>query len=132
MKRTMGLLSFGVFVAITTISAHAACGGGGFKASVDTNSHRSTTDSASVTTTTSTPVPASSVSASVSTPVVSTNASVNAPAMSARKSEKLEDRQRDIDKAQARLDNCTGDCEKERRKLSDAKAKYDREMSQNY
>ena len=33
-------------------------------------------------------------------------------------------------KAQTKLDNCQGDCEKERRKLAEAKAKYARKASE--
>ncbi len=43
---------------------------------------------------------------------------------------RLEGLQRDIDKAQAKLDRCTGNCDKERRKLEEAKAKYARKASE--
>ena len=107
MKYTFGILStFGV--ALLSFSAHAACGGGGYHhaaAVSDDSDHREVRV----------------VQAEYKTEVRST------PVYDSKR----ESLQRDVDKAQAKLDNCTGDCDKEKRKLDEAQAKLSRRMSSN-
>jgi hypothetical protein len=96
MFRAFSILGLVGVAALTGVSAHAACGGGGYKAA-----------------------PARAHQVSVTETVVVDE-----------KASKLQGLQRDIDKAQAKLDHCDGDCEKERRKLQEARAKYARKAGE--
>ena len=93
MQRELKFLSFIVGGALISVSAHAACGGGGYQSAtvpaVHEVKHETYQESKSY---------------------VAHNT-------------KLEGLQRDVEKAQTKLDNCEGDCDKERRKLEKAKAK---------
>jgi len=92
--KTLSLVIGGAFLCV---SAHAACGGGGYRSS------ESQQDA---------PQEVQRVSQS------------DSEKRAEEKRSKLQDLQHDIDKAQTKLNNCDGDCEKEKRKLAEAKAKY--------
>ncbi len=96
MQRALSILSIVGVAALASVSAHAACGGGGYKPSAASNKpHEASREK-----------------------------------QSEGKNSKLADAQRDVDKAQAKFDRCEGDCEKERRKLEEAKAKYAKKASE--
>jgi len=107
MQRTLGFLSFVVLVVVTSVSAQAACGGGGYKVVT----------------------PAVKVGSGKSVSVATSSTSSTQYASQPVYNSKLADAQKDIDKAQAKLDRCSGDCEKERRKLQEAQAKYARKVA---
>ncbi len=93
MQRAFIFLGFVFGVTLLSVSAQAACGGGGFKrVSQETTSEYRVQE------------------------VSSSN---------------LDKLQRDVDKAQAKLDNCVGDCDSERRKLAEANAKLARRTAGN-
>lgn len=126
------IFSFAALLAVTSITAEAACGGGGFKPS------KNSPKKGDVVYVSSTPVTQTSA-ASATQPVAGSTVTASQPAaplasqpvqQTAYRNPKLESAQRDIDKAQAKLDRCVGDCEKERRKLEEAKAKYARKAAE--
>ena len=112
MKHSFHFLSSVFAVALLSASAHAACGGGGYKAAAaDESTH-----------------PAIRTEARTETETVRTNSRTDVR-NTAVHNPKLDSLQRDVDAAQFRLDHCTGDCDKERRKLAEAQAKLARRAS---
>lgn len=124
MHRGQSLLSFVVLVAVTSISAQAACGGGGFKPSKGSPKKGDVVYVSSPTTV--------QAGAQVSTQTTRSGAQLSSQPVqqTVYRNPKLDGAQRDIDKAQEKLDRCVGDCEKERRKLDEAKAKYARKAAE--
>jgi hypothetical protein len=103
MQRAFRIFCFVGAAALASVSAQAACGGGGYKPALAA-------------------AKAQEASATKSQEVSYTK--------SDEKTSKLDGVQRDVDKAQLKLDNCQGDCDKERRKLAEAKAKYDKKAGE--
>ena len=111
MKYTFSILSTAFGVALLSFSAHAACGGGGYHAaaavSSDDSDHR---------------VVRTEIQAEYKTTEVRSSNTYDS---------KRDGLQRDVDKAQSKLDNCTGDCDKEKRKLEEAQSRLARRVSSN-
>ena len=97
-----------VGIALIVSSAHAACGGGGYKHSTEESTRE-------VRTQREIPAAYQEVQSSSASPVMH--------------SSRLDVLRRDVENAQAKLDDCTGDCEKERRKLAEAQARLARDSS---
>jgi len=106
MLNTIRIICVVGVTALASVSAQAACGGGGYKPST------------------------TSPKVQVVKEVSVTKAQNVGYLASDEHHPKLQSAQRDIDKAQTKLENCHGDCEKERRKLAEAKAKYARKASE--
>jgi molecular chaperone GrpE (heat shock protein) len=97
MKSTFCQLGLAAGCVLLSFSAHAACGGGGFKEVTSSSQERKVSRESS---------------------------------NSDSRGSKLADLQRDVNKAQAKFDRCQGDCENERRKLEQAKAKLAKKASE--